>query len=156
MKNETGNKYGRLSVVNVAGKSKFGEYLWNCICECGNPCIVNGKYLRNGDTKSCGCIQKELAAEKCKRNNYSLNNHPKWKGGKKKHKGGYILVRKDSGYVLEHILVMEQMLGRVPPRGSVVHHCNGDKMDNRPYNLRLFSSQSEHRRYHEMMNKGEK
>ena len=29
---------------------------WNCQCECGNTCVVSGQNLRNGSTKSCGCL----------------------------------------------------------------------------------------------------
>lgn len=69
--------------------------------------------------------------------------------------GGYVFVkdpnhkRSHNGYVREHILVMEKMLGRQLHKGEVVHHCNGDTSDNRPYNLMLFASQSEHLKYHQ-------
>lgn len=62
-KNETGKTYGYLYVIREATenekprKDKTGVY-WNCICtHCGRKnVIVFGDYLRNGDTKSCGCI----------------------------------------------------------------------------------------------------
>ena len=56
-KNEVGNKYGKLTVVEYAGSSN-GNALWKCQCDCGNYCLVRGKDLRCGYTMSCGCLGK--------------------------------------------------------------------------------------------------
>lgn len=60
--NEVGNKYGYLTVTEQA-PSKNKRAMWKCQCRCGNEVIVSGKNLRNGSTKSCGCYQKQRAAE---------------------------------------------------------------------------------------------
>lgn len=57
----TGQRFGKLTVLNMVGKDKSGNITWKCRCDCDNEVIVSSIYLRNGDTKSCGCFRKESA-----------------------------------------------------------------------------------------------
>ena len=63
LKNEIGNTYGYLTVIERAPNNKEGRAMWKCKCKCGNEVVVLGKHLRSGNTKSCGCYQKERATE---------------------------------------------------------------------------------------------
>ncbi len=62
--NLIGQKYERLTVVSFAGKDKSRASRWLCRCDCGNERIVEGSYLKRGHTKSCGCLQRQLVAER--------------------------------------------------------------------------------------------
>lgn len=77
-----------------------------------------------------------------------------WRGGKSRHSKGYILLRRPDhpradarGYVFEHILVAEKILGRPIEKHEVVHHRNFIKDDNRPANL-IVMTISEHQKLH--------
>lgn len=55
----TGEKFGRLTVLNREENSKHKAAQWKCRCDCGNVVVVNSNNLRTGHTKSCGCARKE-------------------------------------------------------------------------------------------------
>lgn len=55
-KDLTDLKFGRLTVIERAGKNKYGNVCWRCRCDCGNFCTVAGGNLTKGNTKSCGCL----------------------------------------------------------------------------------------------------
>jgi ribosomal protein L13 len=54
-----GQRYGRLTVVACAGRTKRGNTIWTCRCDCGNEKIVQASHLRSGSTMSCGCLRQE-------------------------------------------------------------------------------------------------
>ena len=43
---------------------------WKCQCTCGNITSVQGSSLKNGHTKSCGCLQSEISRENMKKIQY--------------------------------------------------------------------------------------
>lgn len=64
LKNEIGNRYGRLVVVERGPNDKQNKASWVCQCDCGNKTTVTGYSLRGGITKSCGCLSNELSSER--------------------------------------------------------------------------------------------
>lgn len=79
-KDISGERFGRWTVIDRGedyiepnGKHRVS---WNCICDCGNKGLIPGIRLRAGQSKSCGCLQKETVS-----NLFSEENHWNWKGG---------------------------------------------------------------------------
>lgn len=60
---ETGNRHGRWTVIERAGRDRWGQSLWLCHCDCGNEGIIPGGNLRHGASKSCGCLQRDRTSE---------------------------------------------------------------------------------------------
>ena len=59
--NMLGKVFGRLTVTREAGRSKDKKVMWECSCSCsGKLIIISGVYLRNGHTRSCGCLRIDL------------------------------------------------------------------------------------------------
>lgn len=54
----------RLTVIEAAGKDRQRQLLWRCLCACGSECIVAGVRLRKGETRSCGCLQREKVSKR--------------------------------------------------------------------------------------------
>lgn len=60
--NFIGEKFGRLTVIESAGKNEYGHLIYRCLCDCGNETVVVGRSLKAGYTKSCGCYRKEVTS----------------------------------------------------------------------------------------------
>lgn len=58
----TGQRFGRLTVLERMENGENRSARWLCRCDCGNQKIVVGSALRAGKTVSCGCFKRELIA----------------------------------------------------------------------------------------------
>lgn len=58
-----GVRFGRL--VALSRERSGGETKWRCVCDCGREKSVRSKDLRNGATRSCGCIKREETIARC-------------------------------------------------------------------------------------------
>lgn len=59
----TGQKFGRLTVVR-RGENQGLKVRWLCVCECGGSTLAQRGNLMSGITKSCGCLRREVAADR--------------------------------------------------------------------------------------------
>lgn len=110
-------------------------------------------------TKVVSTRCRKLGLKTQRRGPRSGDGHPDWKGGIVYDKHGYVLVYRPGHhrarkcgsrkprYVLQHILVMEEKLGRPLGRKEVVHHIDGNPSNNHPDNLMLFGSNADHLRH---------
>ena len=55
----TGNKYNRLTVLEKTTQKSGSNYLWKCLCDCGNETLATKAALENGHKKSCGCLHTD-------------------------------------------------------------------------------------------------
>ena len=51
----TGKRFNLLTVVSFSHKED--RAYWNCVCDCGEDCVVKGDNLKNGTTRSCGHLR---------------------------------------------------------------------------------------------------
>ncbi len=70
----TGKRFGRLTVIKRVANNKHNQLCWLCRCKCGLTPTVAGYALKNGHTKSCGCLHKELSAKICT-DNFLVHGH---------------------------------------------------------------------------------
>ena len=109
IKDLSGKVFGKLTVVNFAGRDKYGNRTWLCKCDCGTEKTVEGSKLTSGNTKSCGCFagskhrqlrEKGIFTKRTNRYGYVIMHYPEHPNS---HKGGKIF---------EHTYVMSEHLGR--------------------------------------------
>lgn len=62
--NLIGKRFGRLTVLYRTTNSSNNRARWACECDCGNIIAVTTSDLKNGHTKSCGCLKKELSIQR--------------------------------------------------------------------------------------------
>lgn len=128
-----GQRFGRCIAVEKMPRTRIGGIRWKCVCDCGNNFEAYAQNLKAGNTTGCGCGREG-------------SNHKFWNSTGKSIVNGYVLVRHPShpranrnGFVREHIVVMEKVLGRFITESEEIHHKNGIRHDDSEGNLELWN-----------------
>lgn len=58
-----GQQFGRLTVLEKTDQRRGGSVVWTCRCLCGTVKDISAHELRSGDSRSCGCYQRDRASE---------------------------------------------------------------------------------------------
>lgn len=119
-------------------------YCRSCVCKT-NGVKRRGKPAYNKGKKLDACQKGE--------------NHPSWKGGRYIDPHGYVMIyhpcenpkSKWEHYRKEHVVVVENAIGRELKEDEVVHHIDGDKQHNVLDNLHITNKHSGHRNIHQTL-----
>lgn len=125
---------------------------FNCLnCDEYNEKKISPANLRLGKGKYCN--RSCMVEYRVKNKLFVAEKNAQWKGGRIIHKRtGYVHVlnRRENDsrkYIQEHVLVMEEEMGRRIEKDEIVHHINHIRTDNRIENLQLMK-RSDHSRMH--------
>lgn len=81
----TGERYGRLLVIEERGINNLGKRTFLCRCDCGMELVVVAGSLRSGNTKSCGCLSREQSPRNARAGaakasaRLTRHGHSRWK-----------------------------------------------------------------------------
>lgn len=124
----TGQTFGRLKVLKRVENNKRKEIQWLCECSCEehNQIIVTSRSLKTGNTKSCGCYQRERRIEnnkkyKKKYNTYNLSGE---------YGIGYTTKGEEFYFDLEDYDKIKDYCWRIHNRGYVA--CSINRGKNKP------------------------
>ncbi len=148
-------RFGNLTTVKIVGKAKGRQNIWECKCDCGNTIRVISTSLTSQNTRSCGCLRKNVLRKKGLKNrktneydlsgefgigytskgepfffdleDYDLIKDYNWRYNADK----YVVSYPYSKLIRMHILIMK------PEKGKDVDHKNHITYDNRKTNLRV-------------------
>jgi hypothetical protein len=80
-----GQRFGRLTALRYDHTNKSQNAVWECLCDCGQKKLVMAVSLKSGNTKSCGCLQREIASQRRKTHGEAHSRlHTVWIGMKQR------------------------------------------------------------------------
>lgn len=125
-KDDTGKKFNRLTLkkrIRKRNKQNISQIYYECLCDCGNTVEVLGTLLRNNNTKSCGCLDRDNLTKR--------NKSPEFVSSRK-----YARNRK---YKFIHWKTEETLFATGGWEASVLLHLNTEKINFKwqiPFNLK--------------------
>lgn len=146
MKDLTGKKFGKWTVVKLTGKTPARKLLWLCRCDCGTEKIVLAGNLMRGLSSSCGMCPRNtfifcsdyVIGETAKgeqfcfdKEYFDLISQFTWH----KDTQGYFGANHKDTIIKLHRLIMGF------PENILIDHINGDSSNNRRNNLRICTNQ---------------
>lgn len=127
-------------------KGKINVFCSRACQHCYETKALNPEHYHKNFTKS---------SEFLKKHNAEFNKHRMTDSVRAKVRESHLARNRNNGRTYtkfygrhEHRVVAEEILGRKLMPGEVVHHIDGDKRNNSPENLMVFSSQAEHCKHH--------
>ena len=67
----SGQKFNCLAVIEHAGRNHAGKHIYLCKCDCGKTVILRGEDVKSGNTKSCGCLRRQMTIDKNYKHGYA-------------------------------------------------------------------------------------
>lgn len=65
----TGKKYNKLLILSYCGTDDKKQTSWLCRCDCGKEIVLLSCHFKSGNTKSCGCYNRELGSQRLNKYN---------------------------------------------------------------------------------------
>lgn len=116
-----GRVFGRLTVLRQSGVTSYGNKRYAVRCSCGVVKNVNGKNLRQGMTRSCGCLRVELRRKAILELGGFISNSPiesklrhKWRTMCRQHKKGKHNLRIEYAPWFEFSIFFVDVVGLMP------------------------------------------
>ena len=76
----SGHRFGRWLVMGKSHTNPNRQWLWNCQCDCGTKSTVHGSRLKQGASKSCGCVATERVKSWEKHGMANMRLYESWSG----------------------------------------------------------------------------
>lgn len=83
LKDYTGQRFGRLTAVSFVERDpKWNDHKWEFRCDCGGVYVTGIKQARGGHTASCGCLFRDVMAERNTTHGLTKTNRSEYRSWK--------------------------------------------------------------------------